>query len=34
MMSNKAHQEEFIREAGLWFKNGLLANNPDGYENK
>ena len=25
MMSDKAHQEEFIREAGLWFKNGLLA---------
>ena len=25
MMSNKAHQEEFIREAGLWFKNGLFA---------
>ncbi|HUT43205.1 MAG TPA: alpha/beta fold hydrolase [Desulfobacterales bacterium] len=23
LMSNKAHQEEFIREAGLWFKNGL-----------
>jgi alpha-beta hydrolase superfamily lysophospholipase len=25
LMSNKAHQEEFIREAGLWFKNGLFA---------
>jgi alpha-beta hydrolase superfamily lysophospholipase len=25
MMSNKAHQEEFIREAGLWFKERLFA---------
>lgn len=25
LMSNKTHQEEFIREAGLWFKNGLFA---------
>jgi alpha-beta hydrolase superfamily lysophospholipase len=25
LMSNKAYQEEFIREAGLWFKNGLFA---------
>ena len=34
LMSNKAHQKEFIREAGLWFKNGLFANNPDGHEHK
>jgi alpha-beta hydrolase superfamily lysophospholipase len=25
LMSNKAHQKEFIHEAGLWFKNGLFA---------
>jgi alpha-beta hydrolase superfamily lysophospholipase len=25
LMSNKAHQEEFIREAGLWFKERLFA---------
>ncbi len=25
LMSNKAHQKEFINEAGLWFKNGLVA---------
>jgi len=24
LMSNKAHQEEFIREAGLWFKERLF----------
>ena len=34
LMSNKAHQEEFIREAGLWFKNGLFAKNQDGHEHK
>ncbi len=28
LMSNKAHQKEFLREAGLWFKNGLLATKP------
>ncbi len=25
LMSNEAHQKEFIREAGLWFKNRLFA---------
>jgi len=25
LMSNKAHQKEFIHEPGLWFKNGLFA---------
>jgi len=25
LMSNKAHQEEFIHEAGLWFKHGLFS---------
>ncbi|MEA3438552.1 MAG: alpha/beta hydrolase [Thermodesulfobacteriota bacterium] len=25
LMSNKAHQKEFIREAGLWFKERLFA---------
>jgi len=29
LMSSKAHQEEFIHEAGLWFENGLFVNNLD-----
>lgn len=28
LMSNPAHQKEFIREAGLWFKNRLFAKKP------
>lgn len=28
LMSNPAHQKEFIRQAGLWFKNRLFAKKP------
>ncbi|MBW2608341.1 MAG: alpha/beta hydrolase [Deltaproteobacteria bacterium] len=32
LMSNKAHQKEFIREAGLWFKNWLKGKAEGGRE--
>lgn len=31
LMSNKAHQEEFIREAGLWFMERLFATQSQRY---
>ncbi|MBT8374828.1 MAG: alpha/beta hydrolase, partial [Deltaproteobacteria bacterium] len=30
LMSNQTHQKEFIREAGLWFKQRLFAKKPKG----